>query len=114
VSFEKDIDPVQLDVDVVIPLGLILNEVITNCLKYAFDEKDKGLIQMSLKEKTEGLRLRVVDNGKGLPTGFDVEQLSSLGFRLIKAFTQKLEAGLTISSVAGTQIEVFIPKHKLS
>ncbi len=109
IHFQKDIDPVQLDVDVVIPLGLILNEVITNCLKYAFAEDEYGTIQMSLKQEEEGIRLLVADNGRGLPSDFNLEELSSLGFRLIKAFTQKLEAILNISSKKGTQIEVFIP-----
>lgn len=113
VRFEKDIDPVQLDVDVVIPLGLILNEIITNCLKYAFPEGQPGLIRMSLKEQENGIHLNVSDNGKGLPAGFEVEELNSLGFRLIKAFAQKLEAALNISSQFGTQIEVVIPNHKI-
>lgn len=112
VQIEKDIDPVQLDVDVVIPLGLILNEIITNCLKYAFEGQGRGLIRMSLKENYEGLQLRVSDNGKGLPSGFDPEELNSLGFRLIKAFAQKLEAELSIHSEAGTHISILIPKHK--
>jgi two-component sensor histidine kinase len=113
VHFEKDIDSIQLDVDVVIPLGLILNEIITNSLKYAFKGMEKGLIRMSLKETEAGLELRVSDNGKGLPAGFDPDQLNSLGFRLIRAFAQKLEADLSITSEAGTQVHILIPKHKL-
>jgi len=113
VNIKKDIDPIQLDVDVVIPLGLILNELITNSLKYAFEEKEKGAIQMSLKKEEQGLRLKLSDNGKGLPDNFNFEQLSSLGFRLIKAFAQKLEASLNITSKKGTQVELFIPKLKL-
>lgn len=114
IAIKKDIDPLQLDVDVVIPLGLILNELITNSLKYAFGENEKGQISMSLKKEKEGIRLRVEDNGKGLPEGFDFERLSSLGFRLIKAFSQKLEGVLNISSSGGTQVDLFIPKFKLT
>jgi two-component sensor histidine kinase len=113
VRFEKDIDPIQLDVDVVIPLGLILNEIITNSFKYAFDGMDEGHIYMRLKETQAGLELKVSDNGKGLPRGFDPDQLNSLGFRLIRAFAQKLEADLSITSKAGTQVHIVIPKHKL-
>ncbi len=113
IRFEKDIDPVQLDVDVVIPLGLILNEIITNCLKYAFDGQEDGLIYMSLKDQENGLLLTVSDNGKGLPPGFDPDELNSLGFRLIKAFAQKLEADLSITSESGTQVSILIPQHKL-
>ncbi len=110
---EKDIDHLKLDVDVVIPLGLILNELITNCLKYAFNEKDSGRIEMSLKQEQAGLRLKVADNGKGLPSDFNLEQLSSMGFRLIKAFAQKLEAVLNIDSSGGTRVELLIPKRKI-
>jgi two-component sensor histidine kinase/tetratricopeptide (TPR) repeat protein len=108
---EKDIDQLQLDVDVVIPLGLILNELITNCLKYAFEEQDSCKIEMSLKKEQEGLRLKVTDNGKGLPSDFNLDQLSSMGFRLIKAFAQKLEAALNVTSAGGTQVELFIPSQ---
>lgn len=109
ILIEKDIDRLQLDVDVVIPLGLILNELITNCLKYAFEENQAGKIEMSLKREESGLRLKVADNGRGLPSDFNLEELTSMGFRLIKAFALKLEAALNISSVGGTQVELLIP-----
>ncbi|MCB9082125.1 MAG: tetratricopeptide repeat protein [Lewinellaceae bacterium] len=112
VVIAKDIDPMKLDVDTIIPLGLILNELISNSLKYAFSDGQAGKMFVSLKREEDGLRLRVADNGRGLPANLDVENLKSLGFRLVKAFTQKLEGELSIQSDRGTSVEICIPKFK--
>lgn len=113
ITIEKDIDRMKLDVDTIIPLGLILNELISNSLKYAFPNEQQGKIKTILKKKDDGLHLQVADNGKGLPPDFDIENLKSLGFRLVKAFAQKLNAELKIHSGEGTRIELFVPKEKL-
>lgn len=114
VAVETDIDNINLDVDIMIPLGLILNELITNSLKYAFDESDEGQIQIQLKQKHAGLQLQVSDNGKGFPEGFNQDQLESLGFKLIDAFTKKLKATLKIGTPnKGTLIEILIPNQTL-
>ncbi len=115
IAIAKDVDPMTLDVDTIIPLGLILNELISNALKYAFPDDDRpGKMYVALKCEGEGLRLRIADNGRGLPPDFDVENLRSLGFRLVKAFTQKLEGHLKIASDNGTKVEIFIPNYKVA
>lgn len=106
----KDIDPLKLDVDTIIPLGLIFNELISNALKYAFSNGEPGSLHIALKAEGQGLRLRVADDGKGLPKGFDPQRLDSLGFRLVNAFAQKLDAQLFIQSQKGTLVEVYLPQ----
>lgn len=113
IQLNIDIAPIKLDVDTIIPLGLVINELISNALKYAFTEQDSGRIDIQLSFTKATLTLSVADNGKGLPENFNIEQISSLGFRLIKAFSDKLKAQLRIdSSKKGTKISVVIPNIK--
>jgi two-component system, sensor histidine kinase PdtaS len=112
IAIAKNIDPLLLDVDTIIPLGLVLNELISNALKYAFDKEQEGKLYVALKRQGDGLELRVADNGKGLPPSFSLDTQRSLGFRLIKAFAQKLEAELIVESDRGTSITLHIPSLK--
>jgi len=113
ISLQTDIDDLKLDVDTIIPFGLIINELISNALKYAFVNKDEGEITITLKLKDEVLILTVADNGKGLPDDFSIEKVSSLGYRLIKSFSQKLKAELQIrKQTIGTKISLKITSFK--
>ena len=95
IYFKLDIDDVALDISQSVPLGLILNEAITNAVKYAYPENEKGVIQISLKHcDTDKLQLKVADNGRGLPPGLNIEQSNSLGLQLIKLFSEQLEGEL--------------------
>lgn len=118
--FEKDIeiktyvDSMKLDVDTLIPIGLILNELISNALKYAFNGVDDGVLEIHLLNQDNSIHLKVSDNGGGLPKNFAIENSKSLGYRLIKAFSEKLSAALTIEhSPAGTVISMNIPNPKI-
>lgn len=111
INLQLDISHIELDVDTMIPLGLIINELVSNSLKHAFSEKNTGLIKISLTEKNNNLLLSVSDNGKGI----DAEKMynsKTFGNRLLKAFGQKLKADLTIESKQGTQISLSIKKYK--
>ena len=111
IQLTTQVDPIKLDVDTIIPLGLILNELITNALKYAFTEgTEQGKIGVTLKENTRGLLLEVQDNGKGLPAGFQPETASSMGFQLIRSFAAKLKAELNIVNEQGTTVQMLIAK----
>ncbi len=114
IKLETDIDDLDLDVDTVIPLGLILNELISNSLKYAFAFKAEGVLKVTLKEKGDHLLLAVKDNGKGLPKDWDLSKLSSLGFQLVKSFAQKMKAELFVNGEDGTEVQMKIVKYKLA
>lgn len=105
----KDIDPVKFDVDTIIPLGLILNELISNVLKYAFEGRKEGKIEVSLKSQKDQVTLEVADNGIGLPDSFDPVKNRSLGFRLIRAFANKLNAQIDIQRQPGTRVSILVP-----
>ncbi len=110
VRMEMDIDDITLDVDHVIPLGLIINELVSNALKYAFADLESGIVSISLQKKDEGLHLHVSDNGIGLPKSFFLQETKSLGFRLIKAFAAKLGAELNFAGENGTAVSIIIPQ----
>ncbi len=113
VEVKTDIDDVKLDVDTIIPLGLILNELITNALKYAFVEQKDGKIFIELKKNNEDLILKVSDNGVGLPESFGSQKNSGIGFRLIDAFSKKLGAKLNIENQSkGTKVSMCISNFK--
>src|SRR5262249_44205653 len=80
----------RVPMDVAIPLGLIVNELLTNSLKYAFPDGRQGRIEIELsREERRGL-LSYRDDGIGLPPGFDLETSSSLGTRLVFMLTRQL------------------------
>ncbi len=109
IELKLDIDDIDLDVDTIVPLGLIINELITNSLKYAFPDNNKGILKVSLKEKYETLELEIVDNG----VGFEAENVrnDSFGTTLISALTRQLRGKLTTDSSNGTKTILTIPNE---
>lgn len=110
VQLHVQVDSILLDVDTAIPVGLILNELITNSLKYAFPEDREGNLWVSLKEKDKVLTLQVRDDGVGAKNG--VPKSTSFGMKLLNAFKQKLEAEFEITNNQGMQIDYHIRKYK--
>jgi two-component system, sensor histidine kinase PdtaS len=108
IKLVKEIAPLNLDVDTVIPIGLILNELITNCLKYAFNNRKQGAIKVILKEVNQLLYLSVYDNGIGLPPNFVPDVKKSFGHKMINAFLQKLQGTIKMYSEDGTKVDIEI------
>ncbi|RLC52650.1 MAG: hypothetical protein DRI23_02230, partial [Candidatus Cloacimonadota bacterium] len=102
ISIQIDIKDIWLDINTSIPCGLIINELITNSLKYAFPDGRKGIISISItKTKTEKLILEVKDNGIGLPKDFSMENIDSLGLQLVTALSKQLHASIDINTDEG-------------
>ncbi len=96
VSFEYDIAEVFLPLDIGIPCGLIVNELVSNSLKYAFPENTKGVIRVALKSYNAGeYVLEVADNGTGMDARFSLEEASTLGMRIVDALAQQIDADLS-------------------
>ncbi|MBS1665429.1 MAG: hypothetical protein JST68_30585 [Bacteroidetes bacterium] len=109
ILFEENIEPVSLDVSQAVPLGLILNELITNAIKHAFPT-GIGNVSVSLHSPSpHSLQLKVCDNGKGLPEKFNAFASNSLGMRLITGLVTQLEGTLKISSDRGVKVLITIP-----
>jgi two-component sensor histidine kinase len=107
VQFKVDVDPVELDITHCIPLGLIINEAITNSIKYAFKNNPDGIIAISFKRiSKDGLILKITDNGIGLPEDFDTRNHDSMGLKLIRGLSDDIDGKLSITSLTGTAIVV--------
>lgn len=109
ITFEKDIQPLNVDIDTIIPFGLIINELISNALKYAFPHGTSGKIKVQLKEEHGKLALQVEDNGVGLPEGFNLQKLNSFGYKLIHVFSKKMQGVLDVQSQQGTRVRLVAP-----
>jgi two-component system, sensor histidine kinase PdtaS len=106
VKAHTQIDPVRLDVDEAVPIGLILNELITNSLKYAFPNNRQGDLHISMNKKDDVLTLKVSDNGVGFDKDIQsvIVNAKSFGWNLINLFADKLEAKLTVENKTGTHV----------
>ncbi|HET7001074.1 MAG TPA: sensor histidine kinase, partial [Puia sp.] len=107
-EFQVDVAPdIELDISQSVPLGLILNEGITNAIKYAYGENEKGSIQISLRYIGDRqLQLKIADHGKGLPEGLDIEHPHSLGLQLIRLFAEQLEGDPYLINKGGLEINL--------
>ncbi|HNA01901.1 MAG TPA: sensor histidine kinase, partial [Ferruginibacter sp.] len=112
VRITANIDNINLDVDTMIPIGLVLNELVTNAFKYAFREAGTGELEILLKASGDKLKLLVKDNGTGFPAGMDLKNSKSFGLKMIRAFAQKLKARLDIYNNEGAVVEMEISKFK--
>ncbi|MES2681658.1 MAG: sensor histidine kinase [Bacteroidota bacterium] len=106
VEFKYDIDrQLFFDIDHLVPIGLILNEIISNSFKYAFPD-NKGRISVSLHRSDQTFNLNVNDNGKGLPESFDVERDGHLGLQLIHMLSEQLNGTVEINRKNGVSYNI--------
>ena len=107
IRFNLQIQRIDLDLSHCIPLGLILNEAITNSIKYAFPDRREGLIFISLKKDAAGyVLLAIEDDGVGLPEGFVTAKQNSMGMNLMRGLCTEIGARFTMHGQQGTQITV--------
>jgi PAS domain S-box-containing protein len=110
VDFIPDMQSVGLNLDQAIPCGLIINELVSNALKYAFKGRKKGTLIVVLKEENDDIILAVKDDGVGLPRDFAFEKNNSLGIQLVYALLEQIDATMKVDQSNGT--EFFIRFHR--
>jgi len=104
IDLRFDLEPVFINLDTSIPCGLVINELVSNALKYAFEGREKGTIDIHLSRLSEKkLRLKVEDDGVGLPENFDVETAESLGLQLVTTLATQVSGTLTVERENGTR-----------
>jgi PAS domain S-box-containing protein len=110
ITVEVDVDPIWLDLDHAVPCGLIINELLSNSLKYAFPDGQPGTIGVNLwMSAPETLTLRVWDTGCGLPAAAIHPSEHSLGMRLVHSLAHQLRGTLSIEATAGTSVTIRFP-----
>ena len=104
-----EVDQVFLDVERAIPCGLIVNELVSNALKYAFESEAVGEIVVRLTPESGGLELTVSDNGVGFPAEVDYRDTQSLGLRLVNSLVHQLDGEIDMPAGEGTSFVILFP-----
>ncbi len=115
VQLKQTLTPMPISIEMAVPCGLILNELVSNSLKHAFLPGSFGELTVDLNlDTTAGLiRLSVKDNGIGLPHGLDWQQCPTLGLRLVQILTRQLDGTIKKGTGPGTAFTIIFPKQGL-
>ncbi|HXO75736.1 MAG TPA: histidine kinase dimerization/phosphoacceptor domain -containing protein, partial [Puia sp.] len=108
VRFELALEDISLDISQAVPIGLVVNEAVTNALKYAFPGAE-GIVTINFSENEDRCILYISDNGIGLPKDFDMRKSRAMGLKLIEGLCLQLEAEYYIESMGGVHITIAFP-----
>jgi two-component sensor histidine kinase len=113
VTVVTDIEVTSLDIDMATHLGMISGELISNCLKHAFPDGEDGTIMVNVSRARLGMiQLMVQDNGIGLPHGFDLEEVDSVGLRLVKAIVRQMSGTFELNpGESGAGFRIVLPTN---
>ena len=112
IAVSMDVTDVLLPINVAVPCGLVVNELISNALKHAFPRGQSGEVIVTLREEPdEQVVLCVSDNGVGIPDGLDIAQTATLGLQLVWLLADQLRADVTIQRSNPTRFELRLPLH---
>jgi two-component sensor histidine kinase len=115
INLVVDVQAVKLSIDAAIPCGLLLNELISNCLKHAFQGKERGEIRIALIPVSAGeILLSVSDDGVGFPLGVVPQAAETFGMQLIADLVNQLHGSLQINGDAGTTVRIVFPRGEES
>jgi len=111
VTLRTTVEDVRLGIDAAVPLGLIINELVSNSLKYAYPPGRHGEVQVTLRPQDgEGYLLSVADDGVGLPADFDPRTTDTLGMQLVCALTDQLGGAIELVARSGTEFRIRFPR----
>ncbi len=99
------IEDINLNIDTAIPLGLIVNELVTNSVKHAFPQSE-GTITIKLKPLHEQIELTIADNGIGLPKDFDLEKTETLGLKIVNSLVNQIDGKIKLDMTDGTEFKI--------
>ena len=106
------LEEINIDIDTAIPCGLIVNELVTNSLKYAFIDDMKGNIEVNLDTNGNMYILRIADDGIGLSKDIDPENTETLGLQLVNGLIKQIDGYVEINRNHGTEFKITFPKHE--
>ena len=106
VELVMELEDLDLDINTAIPLGLILNELLTNSMKYAFPHGEYGTITIKFFKKAEKYVMMVDDDGIGLPSDLDVQKTDTLGLQLVKNLIGQIDGEILVNRDGGTHVTI--------
>ena len=112
IKLKINAENILLDINTAIPLGLIVNELITNSLKYAFPDGKPGKINVDFHPKDHHYEFIVKDNGIGFPEDIDFKKTDSLGLLIVNSLTDQIDGEITLDKNNGTEFKIKFPEVK--
>jgi PAS domain S-box-containing protein len=109
IHFTLSAENASCNSDTALPVGLIVNELVTNSIKYAFGPGTTGKVSISLRQTGETIRIEISDNGSGLEDDFDIEKSSSMGMVLIRSLTAQIRGKISITGKEGATAVLEFP-----
>jgi PAS domain S-box-containing protein len=106
VSVEERVDDIRIGIKKLSVLGILVNEIVTNSMKYAFDGKESGRIALSAKLKRDRVSIRIEDDGVGMPAGIDLDSSKGFGLSLIRMLSRQMDASVAVSRGRGTAFDI--------
>jgi PAS domain S-box-containing protein len=106
IEIKVEADSISVPIDAAIPLGMVVNELVTNAVKYAFASPDGGVIDVRLGHEANWLLLSVSDNGRGLPADHENRPGGGLGMKLVKSLVGQVKGELLVRGPPGTTFEI--------
>lgn len=108
INIDLNVEKYTLGIDIAIPCGLIINEIVSNSLQHAFNNSE-GKISLSFKKTGDTFILHIKDNGKGLARDFDIEKCTTIGMVIIRVLVMQIDGVLNINSENGTEYLIEFP-----
>jgi two-component sensor histidine kinase len=109
IKLNMDINDIMLDINTAIPLGLIVNELVSNSMKHAFPNNKQGKIDIKFNLDNGDYTMIISDNGVGFPQDYNIQNSDSLGLKIVNSLTEQIDGEITIETSNGTK---FIIKFK--
>jgi len=110
IAADISIPDIYIDFDKAVPLGIIFTELTTNALKYAFNDKEAGMISISYMERGGEVEITFADNGTGLSADFSIEGAETLGFNLITSLVMQLQGSIFFENKNGAVFKIILPR----
>ena len=108
IKIRMNVDPTFLDMDTAIPLGMIVNELVSNSFKHAFKQEKEGEIYVNLSFENKKLTLIVGDNGAGFPENINFKETDSLGLQLVTTLTSQIDGIIELDRSKGTEFRIIL------
>lgn len=109
-----EVEDLKMHINTAIPIGLILNELLTNSIKYAFPNREPGKIHITFYKNTSHYVMTVADDGVGLPPDLDIDHCDSLGLQLVKNLIEQIQGEMIVNHDSGTEITIYFNEYDKS